>query len=57
MGDFKSFAKDIKKALKKYKFDLLESRVEIISKLKDFEAGRAIERRQSQQAIDGHHGE
>lgn len=36
MDDFKLFAKDVKKALKKYKFDLLESRVEIISKLKDF---------------------
>lgn len=36
MQELKSVGKDVKKMLKKYKFELLESRVEIISKLKDF---------------------
>lgn len=41
MLEFKAVGKDVKKMLKKYKFELLESRVEIISRLKDFEVEQA----------------
>ena len=37
-GEYSALSKLVKKLLKGYKFFMLESRVEIISKLKDWEA-------------------